>query len=227
MSLQQIFVDLKLHDTIVIKPWQLNNELYLHLKQNLKNKVENKCIDAGYICNINDIIDYNDGYLLPEDFNSDVYFRVTYNAKVCVVIPNIYMVCKVSKLVKSVLIAENGPAIVLIKYIDINSNLFKINNSGEMINANTNKKIQINDHIKIRVKSKKSYTGDKNICIIGFLEDVLDENFHTQYMFKNMDDDEINVKSTSDIENIIMNEENDDDNENIKKSDNNSYIMNI
>jgi DNA-directed RNA polymerase subunit E'/Rpb7 len=226
MSLQQIFVDLKLHDTIVIKPWQLNTELYLHLKQNLKNKVENKCIDAGYICKINDIINYSDGYLLAEDFNSDVYFKITYNAKVCVVIPNIYMICKVSKLIKGVLIAENGPTVALIKFIDINSNTFKTNNSGEMININTNKKIQINDCIKIRVKSKKSYIGDKNICIIGFLEDIVDENLHDQYMFKNIDDDGIIIKPTSETQNIIMNEDDNDENETTKKLDN-QYIMNI
>ena len=230
MSLQQIFVDLKLHDIIIAQPWQLNNELYLHLKQNLRNKIEKKCIDAGYICRINDIVDYKDGYILPEDFSGNVTFKVSYNAKICVVIPNTQIICKINQMVKGIIVAINGPVVVLIKYTDINPNLFKINNTGNIINNKTNKQLNNMDHIKITVKSKKSYSGDTSIGVIGFIDDIATPEQIKEYMFKEYDElDDIKPDSN---QNILMNEdegidEQQEQDKNIGGKLNKSYIMDI
>lgn len=206
MSLQQIFVNIKLHDLIVLFPWQLNNELYLHLKKNLKLKVEKKCIDAGYVCKINDIISYKDGTLYPEDLTGNVTFKITYNARVCIPLPNTQIVCKIDQIFKSVIMAKNGPVVGLIKFTDININIFTINNTGNVIYKKTNKILDATDYIKVTVRSKRSYSGDNHIGIVGFIDDIASADDIANFMFKEYEDDnnEIQVYTSKIIE---MNED--------------------
>jgi len=206
MALQQIFVDLTLHDIIPAEPWQLNNELYLHLKQNLKNKVEKRCIDAGYICKISDIVDYKDGYMLAEDFSGNVMFKIKYNAKACIVVPNIQIICKINQMVKGIIVAHNGPVVVLIKYIDINTNVFKIGNTGNVVHVKSNKQLAQDVYIKITVKSKKSYNGESQLGVIGYIEDLATDEQINEYMYKEYDDDGNYIKAKT-IKNIVMNED--------------------
>jgi DNA-directed RNA polymerase subunit E'/Rpb7 len=206
MALQQIFVDLTLHDIIPAEPWQLNNELYLHLKQNLKNKVEKRCIDAGYICRISDIVDYKDGYMLAEDFSGNVMFKIKYNAKACIVVPNIQIICKINQMVKGIIVANNGPVVVLIKYIDINTNVFKIGNTGNVVHVKSNKQLAQDVYIKITVKSKKSYNGESQLGVIGYIEDLATDEQINEYMYKEYDDDGNYIKAKT-INNIVMNED--------------------
>jgi DNA-directed RNA polymerase subunit E'/Rpb7 len=206
MVLQQMFVDLKLHDIILLFPRQMNNELYLHLKSNLKNKIEKKCIDVGYVCKINEIIDYKNGYLLPEDLTGNVTFKVVYSAKMCVPIIDTQIVMKIDQIFKSVLMCVNGPVSGIVKFTDINTNLFTINNSGNIIYKKTNKTLSINDHVKVTIKSKRTYTGDKNVGIVGYIDDVATKEVVDLYMYKEYEDDEDDLKPY-DSKFIEMNED--------------------
>jgi len=228
MDPQQIYIDLKLHDIVIALPWQLNNELYLHLKQNLRYKIEKKNIDIGYICKVTDIVDYKDGYLLPEDFTGNGTFKVTYNAKVCVVIPNTQIICKINNMVTQLITARNGPVVVIIKQIDINQNLFKINNTGNIVYIKTGKQLDSNDHIKITVKSRKILNNDVHINVVGFLEDIVTSDVASEYMFKDYDDDNDEVKPNV-IKYTVMNEDEgigEEETELASKIDN-TYIMDI
>ena len=228
MDPQQIYIDLKLHDIVIALPWQLNNELYLHLKQNLRYKIEKKNIDIGYICKVTDIVDYKDGYLLPEDFTGNGTFKVTYNAKVCVVIPNTQIICKINNMVTQLITARNGPVVVIIKQIDINQNLFKINNTGNIVYIKTGKQLDSNDHIKITVKSRKILNNDVHINVVGFLEDIVTSDVASEYMFKDYDDDNDEVKPNV-IKYTVMNEDEgigEEETEPASKIDN-TYIMDI
>lgn len=196
MSLEQIFIDLKLHDIVTIFPWQLNNELYLHLKKNLKEKVEKKCIDIGYICKVLDIVEYKNGYLLPEDLTGNVNFKITYNAKVCIPIPNNLIICKVDQIFKSVIMAQNGPVVALIKFTDISIN-FTLNNLGGVVYKRNNKVLEPGDYIKVSIRSKRSFNGDTHIGVMGFIEDMVVQEEINKYMYREFEDDndEINVSS--------------------------------
>jgi len=184
MSLQQIFINIRLHDLVVLLPWQLNNELYLHLKNNLKNKVEKKCIDAGYICRVNEIENYDNGLLLPEDLSGNITFKVTYTANVCVPIPNNLMICKIDQIIKNVILCKNGPVNIIITYSNINVNAFSIDSKNTITDIRTKNKITIGDHIKIIIKSKRSYNGDNTIGVIGFIEDIATKDEIDEFMFK-------------------------------------------
>lgn len=206
MALQQIFVDLKLHDLVVLSPWQLNNELYLHLKNNLKNKVEKKCIDIGYICKINDIIEYKHGYLLAEDLSGNIIFKITYNAKVCIPLPNTQIICKIDQIFKSVIMAKNGPVVAVIKFTDININMFNILSNGSVIYKKTNTALTTGNYIKLTVRSKRSFSGDTTVGIIGYIDDIASSDDVSKYMFKDYEED-IDEIQPSNNKIIEMNED--------------------
>lgn len=206
MVLQNIFIDMKLHDLVTLLPYQLNNELYLHLKKNLQNKIEKKCIDIGYVCKIKDIIDYKNGYLLPEDLTGNIMFKITYNAKMCIPIIGIQIVCKVEQIMKSIIYAVNGPLHIAIKYSTINTNLFNISNKGDIVYKKNNKQLAPSDYIKITINAKRSYNGDDSIGVMGYLDDIATNDEIKKYMYREIDDDEndIIIKEQS---NITLNED--------------------
>jgi DNA-directed RNA polymerase subunit E'/Rpb7 len=192
MALQNIFVDLKLHDIIPIYPWQLNNELYLNLKKNLKIKTEKKCVDAGYICKINNIENY-DGYIIPEDLSGNVTFKVTYNAKVCIPLPGYQIIMKIEQIIKQAIMVTNGPIAGIVKFTDTNNNIFFTNDSNELINKKTNKPLKISDHVRVTIKSKRSFIGETNIGILGFINDIASEDEIRNNMYFDYDDDNDNI----------------------------------
>jgi DNA-directed RNA polymerase subunit E'/Rpb7 len=227
MALNNVFVDIKLHDSIIIFPWQLNNELYLHLKNNLKNKVEKKCIDIGYVCKVYDIIDYKNGYLLAEDLTGNSIFNVTYNAKVCIPLPNTQVICKIDQIFKSVVMAKNGPIIAVIKFTDINPLLFALNNSGNIMYKKTNKVLSVNDHIKITIRSKRSYNGDNHIGVVGFIDDLItSESESNKYMFKEYEDDN-NDEIRADNKTFTTLNEDETVEVGVEPINNNSFVLNI
>jgi DNA-directed RNA polymerase subunit E'/Rpb7 len=207
MALQNIFVDLKLHDIIHLYPWQLNNELYLNLKKNLKIKTEKKCVDAGYICKINNIEEY-DGYIIPEDLSGNVTFKVTYTAKVCIPLPGYQIIMKVEQIIKQAIMATNGPIAGIIKFTDTNNNIFFTNDSNELINKKTNKPLKIGDYVRVTIKSKRSFIGETRIGILGFINDIASDDEVKNNMYIDFDDnDDIITKN-----NIVI-EVNDDEDE--------------
>ena len=207
MALHNIFIDLKLHDIIDLHPWQLNNELYLNLKKNLKKKVEKKCVDAGYICNINNIESYN-GYIVPENLSGDVTFKVTYNAKVCVPLQGYQIIMKVEEIIKHAIMVSNGPIAGIVRFTDTNNNIFFTNDSNELINKKTNKPLIIGDHVRVTIKSKRSFIGESNIGILGFINDYATDDEIKNNMYINLDDDaELPTKENKFIE---VNEEQDE-----------------
>ena len=46
------YLDSELYSRILIRPQQINNDIYINLKNNLKKKVEKKCNKYGFITKI-------------------------------------------------------------------------------------------------------------------------------------------------------------------------------
>jgi len=221
MALQNIFINMKLHDVVHLYPWQLNNELYINLKKNLKNKVEKKCIDVGLICNIYNIENYN-GYIIPEDLSGNVAFNVTYNANVCVPLPGYQIIMKVEQIIKQAIMVKNGPVAGIVKFTDINNNIFSTTDSNQLLNIKTNQPLKIGDHVKVTVKSKRSFIGETNIGILGFINDYAtnEEIIANMYIDLEEKDDVDNIK------NVEYGEINEVE-ENINENNISDYIMEI
>lgn len=226
MALQNVFIDLELHDIVPLYPWQLNNELYLNLKKNLIKKREKKCIGAGYICKINNIIKY-DGYVIPEDLTGDVTFNVTYNAKVCVPIVGTQIVAKIEQIIKLVIMVVNGPISGIIKFADLNNNIFTINDANEIIHKKTNTPLKIGDHVKMIVKSKRSYNGETNIGVLGFINDIATADEIKANMYVDYDDIDNNMNDINDMTENYIEMNDDDETDALEPQKNKNYTMEI
>lgn len=206
MVLNIIFINMELHDIVTIYPWQLNNELYLHIKNNLKNKIEKKCTNAGYICKIKDIVDYKDGgSLQPEDLTGNVVYRIRYNCLVCNPIPKSETITKIEQIIKGIIMSRNGPVLAISKMTDINTNLFSIDNLHNIIYISSKQQLKIGNYIKITIKSTRFFNGDDNLGVIATIDDIATQAEITEFMYNNIDDDDVLHTTTN--KNIIMNED--------------------
>jgi DNA-directed RNA polymerase subunit E'/Rpb7 len=79
-------------------PVQMNNELYINLKNNLIKKVEKRCNKYGYINKVYKILSYSDGTINPEDFNASAVFDIKYSASSCIPVENTKIVVKIEKI---------------------------------------------------------------------------------------------------------------------------------
>src|SRR5271170_2114247 len=78
------YVITNLYTTIVLRPDQMNNKLYIHLKDNLVNKLSKKCYkNFGYIVEIYKIVDYKDPHIEAENSSCGANFDITFSCKLC------------------------------------------------------------------------------------------------------------------------------------------------
>jgi DNA-directed RNA polymerase subunit E'/Rpb7 len=213
------FINMELHSLVIIQPYQLNNELYLHLKNNLIKTVVNKCNNVGYICKVNEIISYKDGKVEAEDFSGNIIFDVTFNANICIPIKDTNIVCKIESIHKQLIIGNNGPIKCIIKTNDIDQDNFEITGNGNIMVKLFNKSLQINDHVIINIRSHKSYVGDDKIGVMGYIYNIATEDDIKNYYYNKYIDDSAEIsmldtgstKFSSDI--VSMNEDNDTEEE--------------
>ena len=198
-ELKSPYFNFELCTHVLLEPRQLNNNLYINLKENLKKKVENKCVKYGYITNIYKINEYNEGILEPENFSGDVKYAVKYTARLCNPIENTSIICKVENINKILVKAVNGPIIMIIKKNDINTTIFKTNNKGEI--KYKDNLLKINDYIIVNVIAKKLNYNDIRICTIGFLDRIPTQKEIDKYFEQNIeiDEDIINLNNSKDI----------------------------
>ena len=188
IELKSPYFNLELYDNINLEPKQLNNNLYINLKENLKKKVLNKCNKYGYVTNIFKINEYSDGMIIPETFNGNIKFNIKYTARLCNVIENTAIVCHIEHINNHLIKAVNGPVIIIIKLNDINKTYFNINNKGKiMYKENT---LKIGDYIVSNIIAQKFNYNDTRICSIGTMERVATSSEKKNYFDENVDSDE-------------------------------------
>ena len=195
MALTQIFVDKKLHDIVPIKARQITPDLYLHLKHNLIQQVEKKCLSYCYVSKVREITKYDEGEMRQEDFTGDVQFKVSYNARVCIPTIGCNIVCKLDKIIKLVILVVNGPLIctVRVSETEIDQNVFTIQNSDKIIYKKTGKELAPGDHVKITIINQKIFQGQDYIAIFAKMYDIANEQEINTYMHKDVGvDDETN-----------------------------------
>ena len=113
MDIHLPYITTELTTSLSLEPNLLNNNLYNNLKDKLQNKLLDKCLELGYITKIYNISSYSNGLLVPEDFSGNVLFNIKYNARLCYPIKNTNIVAKISNITKVLIIANNGPIIII------------------------------------------------------------------------------------------------------------------
>ena len=196
------YVNTEFHTRISLLPHQMNNEIYIHLKNNLKKKIEKKCNKYGYVTKLFKILDYSDGEIIPENFDSSSIFNIRYSCRVCLPIEQSEIICKVDFLNKALIKAVNGPIISIIKMTELNTDKFSLNNKGDIVYNENNKIISVNNHIIIKVLGLNFFAGDERIIILASLEDIPTDDQIKEYYDENLKTEDIEeLDSESQIDN--------------------------
>ena len=218
-KLSSPYIDTELYSRILIRPQQINNDIYINLKNNLKKKVEKKCNKYGFITKIYKILDFSEGEIVPENFDSSVIFNVKFSCRICLPVTDSYIICKIDLLNKSLIKASNGPIVCIIGVNYINKKIFSLNNKGDIIDNNRNEVIKSNDYIVVNIKGTNFFPGDERIVILGGLQNLATKEEIKNYYNENLEIEKIVEDETSDIENLSN-----EDSSEISDVENDNYL---
>lgn len=197
------YVNTEFHTRISLLPHQMNNEIYIHLKNNLKKKIEKKCNKYGYVTKLFKILDYSDGEIIPENFDSSSIFNIRYSCRVCLPVEQTKIICKIDFLNKALIKAINGPIIGIIKMSELNTEKFSLNNKSDIIYNSNNKVISVDDFIIIKVLGLNFFAGDERIIILASLEDLPTEEQVKEYYEENLKTEDLQqLDSETETENL-------------------------
>jgi DNA-directed RNA polymerase subunit E'/Rpb7 len=188
---------------VKLLPYQMNNELYINIKNNLKKKVEKKCNKYGYINQVIKVLSYTDGTINPEDFTGSAVFDIKYSANVCKPIENTKIIVKIEKMNNMAILAKNGPIKVVLKYDKV-SNKFKTV-QGTLLYGN--EQVKVGDYLIISVLAKRFYNKDIFISVYGFIDDVPTEQEIKDNFEPNQEDAELEEETSKFTEYVTFNED--------------------
>jgi DNA-directed RNA polymerase subunit E'/Rpb7 len=178
---------------------QMNHSVRKELKNNLKEKIQEKCYkNYGYIVEIYKIIDEAGGYISAENPLVASTHSIKFSCKLCHPLQNQMITCKIQKITPYAMTVVNGPIIVIISMTRINKKKFFFNNSNkQLIYKNKDKIIQIDDtqFVNTLITRSTFHHGDTRIFTIGFLEDIATEEQINAFMQNKNSDIITNIDS--------------------------------
>ena len=206
--------DVELYTRVTLLPHQINNDLYINLKKNLVDKIEGKCIKDGYIMKIYKILEYKNGIIEPENFSGSAIYDIKYLAKICVALKESTIIAKITSYITNanLILAEFGPIIKIIlakNKRDLNEKNFTIGNDKSILHQLTQKKIGMNDYVKIQLKSIKFHHNDTVIKCMGYLDDIASPNDIEKCAYKDDNGPKVKMQTHNEINSTIY--FNDDD----------------
>jgi DNA-directed RNA polymerase subunit E'/Rpb7 len=172
----------------------MNNDIYKNLKANLIRIHQNKCyLNYGYISKIYKIEERSGGIIIPEDPSASASYEVKFSCKLCRPLVNSIIVFKVLGVNKSIIYLNNGPIYMLIFDKNINMNNFVYDEKHNVWLAYTKNgkgiPIVIGTYVNATIIDTKIEDKTSKILALGILE---------------------SISSTSEINNNIENQENED-----------------
>ena len=215
--------DIILFTRVILHPHQMNNDLYINLKKNLIDKIEGKCIKDGYIIKIYKILEYTNGIIEPENFTGSAIYDIKFLAKICMALKESIILAKITSYIPNAnfALAEFGTIIKIIftkNKRDLNTNIFQISNDKSILHIPTQKKIGLNDWVKVQLKSIKFYQNDTTIKCMAYLEDIATQDDIDKYAYKDDDIKSNNIINYDNQLTIYFNEDNEQENINIEQS---------
>lgn len=174
---------------IMLSPDQMDNKMYIHLKANLKNKLENKCYENyGYIDEIYNIEEISDGIIEPEDISCSAKMEIKFSCNLFLPIVGKEIICKIKKMNKALIMGVNGPIEAVITTDKINKENFFSDVNRNIRVKGTSEIVVPNMYIRVLVISKLYSNYDKNILVIGFLQNIATQKEINDYFEKNNDE---------------------------------------
>lgn len=197
------YINTKLYSLIPLKADQMDNKIYLNLKQNLEKKLLNKCYkNYGIITHIYQISEYGDGIIEAENFSSSAIFEAEFSCRLCAPLNGTEIICEIVQLTKLLITAQNGPILVAIPNMNISDKVFMLDNRNNYVynKDGVKTKLEKNDFVKVRIIQLQSNNGDTQIIAIGTLIDIATtEEINKHY--KDLYDKEKEIVNITDYQN--------------------------
>jgi DNA-directed RNA polymerase subunit E'/Rpb7 len=178
---------------ILLEPYQMNSDIRIHLKANLKKKVEKKCNKNGYVDEVYKILEYGDGIMKPENLSGNVLYNIKYHCKLCLPIENSIIISQVKVINPDLVITINGPIMNFIPRDNIDTSVWDILENFKHKNK-TNERLKIGDYVLVQILNKRINSRDTQIKTICKLLDFASETQVKDY-FINNNDEFINVNT--------------------------------
>lgn len=188
------YINTQISTSIILRPYQMDNKIYVNLKKNLEKKVLNKCFSKyGYVVKVIEIINYKDGVIETENIESSALFDLDFSCRICLPLKNTQIICEIDRINKLLITAKNGPILVVITNDRVNNSIFfKDNNNNIRYKQNgQSKMLEPQDFIKVTLQTVKFYDGDEKIKAIGFIDDIANEEEKKNYYADQYKDTEI------------------------------------
>ena len=206
--MDNIYFNCVLTKKVIVQSKYLNENIDEYINNYLKLKVENYCVDEGYIKPESvKILKKSIGMLLGSRFTGDITYNIAYTAQVCNPIVGNIIDCKVKFVNKLGILGSNGPITIII---------------GKQFHSNDNElnKISENDIVKVEVIAKKFSLNDKEIKIIAKLWNENDTSSNKKGKKELISSDLTPIIGDNDfidLENQEQNEYDSEDNDEINK----------
>ena len=180
------YIDTSLVCPVMLFPNQMDNKLYLHIKDNLSNKLVGRCYkNYGFIKKIYKIDEISDGIIEPEDPTCSSKFIVKFSCKLCIPIKNKEIIFKIDKMNKTLIGGINGPLQAIITPDKINMEKFYPDNNRNIRIRGSSDVLVPEMFIRVLVLSSSFSDYEKTIIVIGFLQDVATEEEYKNYIEQN------------------------------------------
>jgi DNA-directed RNA polymerase subunit E'/Rpb7 len=208
MSLTNPYKNTIFYTRVRLLPIQMNNELYINLKNNLMKKVEKKCNKYGYINKVFKILSYSDGLISPEDFSGSSVFNIKYSANACIPVENSKIVVKIEKMNNMAILAKNGPIKVVLKYDKI-FDKFKVVQGVILYTKEDGTSVQVKsgDFLIITILAKRFYNKDNFISVYGYIDSVPTEKEVSSYYEPYLEETEAIIEEKKLTEYVTFNED--------------------
>jgi DNA-directed RNA polymerase subunit E'/Rpb7 len=169
---------------VLLEPYQMNSDISIHLKANLKKKVEKKCNKIGFVDEVHRILSYGDGIMKPENLSGNVLYDIKYHCRLCLPIKNSIIISQVKVINPDLVITINGPIFNFIPRDHIDTTIWDVLANFKHKNIkNTNLKLK--DYVLVQILNTRINSGDTQIKTICKLLDFASENDIKEYFVSN------------------------------------------
>jgi DNA-directed RNA polymerase subunit E'/Rpb7 len=177
------YINTNLVCPVMLFPNQMDNKMYLHIKDNLINKLVGRCYkNYGFIVKIYKIDEISDGIIEPEDPTCSSKFVVKFSCKLCIPIKNKEIIFKIDRMNKALIGGINGPLQAIITPDKINPNKFYPDNNRNIRIRGTSDILLPEMYIKVLVLSSSFSDYEKTILVIGYLQDIATEEEYVKFI---------------------------------------------
>jgi DNA-directed RNA polymerase subunit E'/Rpb7 len=165
MSQTNLYYPTQLETKVSLLPEQIDGDMDAHLLENLRSKVEGKCMENGIVLRVNKIIDYDYGMIDKANFMGTTVYNIKYECFICSPTKELEIICVLENIVKGYLIGRNGPIVIAVQFNNIDTRKFKIADNN-IYNIKTDTPLKKGDHIRVSIINVNNNLGEKNIITV-------------------------------------------------------------